>query len=289
MTFSDPESPLPPGESSAPEIYLLPQNLTNRNIPEDIRTSWGWLELGMFLLVGIVSYLVMFVIASIYLVARYHLNAAQLQNLFSTNAAYAVGFEVVWSVILLAFLIVMIRVYHGQRFWISIGWRKLRTPAGGLATVVMLCVVGGGLLAVMVGALSRFVETNAHVPMEDLFQSRANILWLMAYGILFAPFWEETLFRGFLYPVFARQWGIRGGILVTGLLFGAMHAPQLWQGWGQIVLLTIVGIVLTWVRACSGTVVASFLVHVTYNSMLFSAFFIGPWVEKLLRLLHRMQ
>jgi membrane protease YdiL (CAAX protease family) len=281
MTFSAPESPLPHGELSspetpgAPEIYLSPQNLGNLNIPEDIRTSWGWLELGMFLLVGIFSYLVMFVMASIYLVARYHLNAAQLQNLFSANAAYAVGFEVAWSVILLAFLILMIRVYHGQRFWISIGWRKLRTPAGGLAIVILLCVVGGGLLAVAVGILSRFIETNAHVPMEDLFQSRANILWLMAYGILFAPFWEETLFRGFLYPVFARQWGIRGGIVVTGLLFGAMHAAQLWGGWGQIVLLTFVGVVLTWARARSGTVLASYLVHVSYNTFLFVAFFIG--------------
>jgi uncharacterized protein len=281
MTFSDPESPLPPGEfhasetPGAPEFYLSPQNLSNATVPEDIRTSWGWPELGLFLLVGILSFFVIYVIASIYLVARYHLSLDKLQGFVSASAAFAVSFEVAWSVVLLAFLILMIRVYHGQHFWISIGWRKLQIQGRRVRAVILMCIIGGGLLALMVGILSPLVETNVHVPMEDLFQTRANVLWLMAYGILFAPFWEETMFRGFIYPVLARQWGVRGGILATGLLFGAMHAAQLWGGWGQIVLLTFVGIVLTWVRARTGTVAASFLVHFTYNTILFGFFFIG--------------
>jgi membrane protease YdiL (CAAX protease family) len=62
---------------------------------------------------------------------------------------------------------------------------------------------------------------------------------------------------------------VPAGILVTGVLFGSLHAAQLWGGWGQIGLLICVGIVLTWVRARTGTVVASYLVHLGYNGMLF--------------------
>jgi hypothetical protein len=38
-------------------------------------------------------------------------------------------------------------------------------------------------------------------------------------------------------------------------------------------LLMCVGIILTWVRAKTGTVTASYLVHLGYNSLLFLGFF----------------
>jgi uncharacterized protein len=281
MTFPDSESPILPGEPatletpSAAPIFLPRRELENANAPEDIRTSWGWLQLGLYLIFGIFSFFLIFLTASIYLVARYHMNPQQLQSFFSASAPYTVIFEVIWSLCLLAFLVLMIRIYHGQRFWTSVGWRKFGSANASPVTVILLCIFGGSALSVVVAFLSRLVETNAHVPMQDLFQSRTNVLWLMGYGILFAPFWEETMFRGFIYPVLARKWGVPMGIFVTGLLFGAMHAAQLWGGWGQIALLTFVGIVLTWVRARSGTVVASFLVHVTYNTILFVVFFLG--------------
>jgi membrane protease YdiL (CAAX protease family) len=281
MNFADPETSLPPSEPSAsrtpsaPPIDLSPHDLGNTNVPEDIRTSWGWLELGIFLVFGIFSFLVIYAVASIYLLTRYRMTPQQLQDFFSSNAAYTVLFEIAWSLCLLGFLILMIRVYHGQRFWLSIGWRKFPASSTNLTSMILLCIFGGTTLAFSVGFLSRLVETNAHVPMQDLFQSRTNVLWLMCYGILFAPFWEETLFRGFIYPVFARKWGIPAGVFLTGVLFGAMHAAQLWGGWGQIALLTFVGIALTWARARSGTVAASFLVHITYNTILFGVFFLG--------------
>ena len=86
-------------------------------------------------------------------------------------------------------------------------------------------------------------------------------------GVLVAPLVEETIFRGFLYPVIARRLGIAAGVLITGMLFGLLHAAQLWGGWGQIVLLIVVGVVLTAVRARTGTVSASYFVHLGYNGL----------------------
>jgi membrane protease YdiL (CAAX protease family) len=42
----------------------------------------------------------------------------------------------------------------------------------------------------------------------------------------------------------------------------------LWGGWVQISLLVMVGIILTYVRAATRSVLASFLVHLSYNSFL---------------------
>ncbi len=58
-------------------------------------------------------------------------------------------------------------------------------------------------------------------------------------------------------------------ILVTGFFFGMMHAAQLGWSWAAVLLLVVVGVILTWVRASSGSVMASWLVHTAYNGTLF--------------------
>jgi len=55
--------------------------------------------------------------------------------------------------------------------------------------------------------------------------------------------------------------GVAASILMTGALFGLMHAPQLGYTWGLVSLLTLVGVIFTFARAWTGTVLASFLLH----------------------------
>jgi len=98
---------------------------------------------------------------------------------------------------------------------------------------------------------------------------------LMAMAVLVAPLVEETVFRGYLYPLFAKSFGILPGILLTGVLFGLMHGAQLAWTWGIVGLLIVVGIIFTFARAQTGTVLASFLLHLGYNSMIALATIIG--------------
>jgi membrane protease YdiL (CAAX protease family) len=103
--------------------------------------------------------------------------------------------------------------------------------------------------------------------------------------VLVAPFFEETIFRGYLYPLFATKFsgfakrfgvdpaqairfGMTAAILLTGLLFGLLHGAQLGWTWGLVSLLIVVGVIFTFVRAHTGTVLASFLLHLGYNSMI---------------------
>lgn len=58
---------------------------------------------------------------------------------------------------------------------------------------------------------------------------------------------------------------------VTGLLFGLLHAAQLGWAWAAVLILVLVGIVLTWVRAATGSLMASWLFHCAYNGTLFAA------------------
>jgi hypothetical protein len=57
-------------------------------------------------------------------------------------------------------------------------------------------------------------------------------------------------------------------IVTTSIAFGLIHAAQLAFAWGLVLIIFVVGLVLTIVRAKTGSVASSFVVHVAYNSTL---------------------
>jgi membrane protease YdiL (CAAX protease family) len=143
----------------------------------------------------------------------------------------------------------------------------------------------GSGLAIFVAVASSRVKNAEQAPIEELFKDRHAALLLLAMAVLVAPLVEETVFRGYLYPLFAGKFsnlaakfgmdsphavrfGTVSGILLTGILFGMMHGAQLGWNWGLVSMLTLVGVIFTFARATTGTVLASFLMHLGYNSLI---------------------
>ena len=104
----------------------------------------------------------------------------------------------------LAYLAMLIAMYvlvtrHRQRpFWQTVGWRW----PGNLGWLGYM--VGGALLAVGLGELSRLLPIPKSLPMDQFFQNRQGAYLMMIFGVAIAPLAEEMLFRGFLYPVLDR-------------------------------------------------------------------------------------
>jgi membrane protease YdiL (CAAX protease family) len=81
-----------------------------------------------------------------------------------------------------------------------------------------------------------------------------------------APLVEELIFRGYIYTVLERLWGVAPAVLLSGVLFGSIHFPQLWPGYFQMFLLCVVGVVFSLARARTGTTLASVALHFGYNA-----------------------
>lgn len=82
---------------------------------------------------------------------------------------------------------------YGVRFWRAIHWRKIPwTWAGGL-------IVIGIFLSVTLEWLSHFLPIPKQLPIDRVFNP--NTAWaLTIFGAGIAPFFEEFIFRGLLYP-----------------------------------------------------------------------------------------
>ena len=238
-----------------------------RFLPTDLRVSWSWPHLIVFLFFSFASLLVVQLGFVFYVSAHNHISAQQVELLFRAKPQFLVGTNLLWYALLFLFLYVTLAVLRGSPFWSSLGWQRLDTTlTSGKGGPWMYFLSGCGL-AIFVALASSHIKTE-HVPIEELFKNRSGALLLMAMAIFVAPLVEETVFRGYLYPLFAKSLGVFPGILITGVLFGLMHGAQLGWTWGLVTLLIFVGVIFTVARAWTGTVVASFLLHLGYNSMI---------------------
>jgi membrane protease YdiL (CAAX protease family) len=275
--------------SGAPPPPAVPAEVPRISWPwSHLPLLWSWLHLFFFALFSFGSLIAIQIGLFVHYSSGHNMSLKQFEQLFQSKPELAIGMNVVWFLLVFLFLYVTLAVLPGAPFWQTLGWRKLvRTPNAPSNPWIYFC--GGIGLAVCVAIASSRLKTPEHLPIQDLLKNRTGALLLMSMAVFVAPLIEETVFRGYLYPLFSTTYfriarflgaepanavrtGSGFGIVLTGTLFGLMHGAQLGWTWGLVAMLVTVGIIFTLARALAGTVVASFLLHLGYNSMIaFSA------------------
>jgi membrane protease YdiL (CAAX protease family) len=235
-------------------------------LPNDLRVPWGWFDVGLLAIIAIGTTF-LFGIVLVLVSAAAGVSLQHLQKSPSEWGLVAVVAQILADFSILGYLALQVRHRFDMPFWRTIGWRQLEPSKQPLGLIIATLVFGGFFMATIVAVLDSLFRTKQSLPIESLLQDHRTAILFMVTAVLVAPVIEETVFRGYIYPVAARTWGILPGILVTGTLFGLLHSVQLWGGWAQIAFLVLVGIVLTAVRAVTRTVLASYIIHASYNAL----------------------
>jgi membrane protease YdiL (CAAX protease family) len=162
------------------------------------------------------------------------------------------------ELVLLGYMYIFVtRERRQPRFWVALRW-NWPTRIWGL-----VCV--GVLMQATFLVVGRFLPFPKKTPFEALLQRPSSLILIMVFSVTLGPLMEELFYRGFLYPVLKRQFGVAAGILGTALPFGLMHFAQYGNSWASVLLIFVVGVVLAVVREWKNSLGASFLVHVAYN------------------------
>jgi membrane protease YdiL (CAAX protease family) len=278
-----PQEPAPPSEGSSSSPELGPAPLTTleaapgyaaqqlgppRSYPPDLQISWSWLHLVVFLVFVFIS---LISVQGIFLTLygpHQKLTAQQLEEYMLSKPQIAIGSTILIYGLILLFLYVTLGLLRAQPFWTTLGWRKILPKKDGQPRHPAVYFFTGCALSLLVFAITALIKTPENTPIEEVFKYKQTAILFVAMAVLVAPVVEETIFRGYLYPLFARWLGMVPSIVVTGFLFGLMHGPQLGGAKSLIAVLTFVGVVFTVVRARTGSVFASYLMHLGYNSMI---------------------
>jgi len=270
------ELPGSPALELAPStVPVFPPPLL-RPLPNDLRVPWDWIDLLLLLLI---SFCAIFCLSFLFALGMglFGMNAAQMQKSVAVRNLFSVIVQIALDLFLLGYLAAQMRIRFRSPFWRTIGWRPLEMDGPSRALIYGALVFAGIFLQALVTAASSAFAPKRQLPIQAVLEDpHASILFMLV-AVLIAPVVEEIVFRGYIYPVIARTFGVTPSILATGALFGLLHAPQLWGGWWQISLLILVGVIFTLVRAVSKTVVTSYILHTSYNSVQIIAWLIGTY------------
>jgi uncharacterized protein len=174
---------------------------------------------------------------------------------------------------------------------------QLNAPAAARNAFKLIPI--GIVLSFTVQAVSSIVSMPKTIPMDDFFRNSADVWLITIFGTFLAPLFEEIVFRGFLFPAFAiaydwlslprtdiarEQWNSSNKLtlvsyifsaMLSSICFAALHGKQVAFTWPVLVMLFIVSLILTTVRFRLRSVLASTLVHASYNFAVFLTAFIG--------------
>jgi membrane protease YdiL (CAAX protease family) len=254
-------------------------------LPEDLRISWSWVHLIFFLMFAFVAVAILPLLISIPYLQGKHIPPQEMERYLYSIPQFVIGSTFITFGAILFFLYITLAVLTGQPFWRTLGWRKLSNPDSHLTSKPWIYFLGGCGLSIIAAIVGSRVHTPDDMPIQALQNSKTGLMLMMALAVAVAPLVEETVFRGYLYPVLVRiisgithslgmefsratHVGVVSSILLTGVLFGLLHGAQLAWTWGIVGLLIFVGITFTYVRARTGTVVASYFMHLGYNSLI---------------------
>jgi hypothetical protein len=245
-----PEIPDPEPE---PEFQLTPIGME----PGEAQAAparepfWGYLDLAMFIGLGVAFFVVL--CAPIILIFK-----PQAGKSSFVLVALAVQVALYGS-IYLSLLLVFTR-YHKPVFR-SLGWRRVPFNLG------WSVLWGVSLTAVVAGVIYLSHAPQVPSPVEGLVTSRAALIGVAVLAALAAPIFEEALFRGFLQPLLSRTLGVVAGILITAVLFGALHVPEYSFAWQYGLAITVVGAAFGYARCKTNSLIPSTVMHASFNTI----------------------
>jgi membrane protease YdiL (CAAX protease family) len=250
--------------------YPLPDSDSFQQPPREFRwTKW---DLGVFA--------IFFGLTVLFL----PLPMLQILQLFQPELAAAnltgvqlVIIQAVMDLILVGFIFLLVKVVHGRNFLGAIQWTRVY-PYQNRYLIAL-----GASLAVSVLIVSALFPPAEPPPIERLITSSGALYMFVLLGVGVAPLVEEIIFRGFLYRVLEDVGNPSVAVFGTAALFTSLHIPQLWGSWAGIVLIFVVGYALSLIRRRSNSLIPSFIIHTSYNAMLFTVYAIGTFAQESLK------
>ncbi|MEY2644990.1 MAG: hypothetical protein RLZZ611_1639 [Cyanobacteriota bacterium] len=150
--------------------------------------------------------------------------------------------------------------------WLLFRWQPWFLSAAralrGLLMVLPLVSLVGWLQGQLWG------DPGGSNPLLDLVlrsQDPAALACFALTAVVLAPLFEETLFRGVVLPVAARELGAPAGVLLSALIFAVAHLSL-----GELPPLFMLGLGLGWLRWSSGRLGSCVLMHALWNALTFT-------------------
>jgi CAAX protease family protein len=139
--------------------------------------------------------------------------------------------------------------------WKALGWMVAAFVAFYVVTLIWVAIVGGD-------------PDDEKLPQELGVDRSTFAMLAVAFLVsVVAPIAEEFFFRGFFYGALRNWRGVLPAAIITGLVFGAIHAGS--ADWEFLLPLGVFGFLLCLLRERTGSLYPCIVLHCANNSLAF--------------------
>lgn len=184
------------------------------------------------------------------------------------------------DLVFLGFIIYFVRIKYGQKLT-ALGL-TLKNFGRNITLAVCAYLAFLPILIVMLLFLAVLSNIFNYQPDEHLlfrlfFEEQR--LWILLCSTLvvafLGPVAEEVFFRGFVYGAAKKKWGMFSAMLVTSLIFGALHANVI-----GFLPISALGFLLVYMYEKTGSLVPAITIHILHNGLMVSFLFLGRYLVK---------
>lgn len=146
-------------------------------------------------------------------------------------------------------------------FFRTLGWHWHPQFKWGHATALAVLMFG------VAAALSKLLP-HQETDMEKILKMGLSIrVMVVVLAVLVAPLVEEIVYRGVVYSTVERIGGKAAGVIVATAIFALVHVPQYWGSVAAITAIVTLSLVLTLLRAWTGSLLPCVAMHLVYNGI----------------------
>ncbi|HYG82538.1 MAG TPA: type II CAAX endopeptidase family protein [Pyrinomonadaceae bacterium] len=146
-------------------------------------------------------------------------------------------------------------------FWRGLGWSWSERVGFWTSAGIAVLLLAAGL------AFMKIVGGEPTELDKLLSSSTATRVTIALLAALTAPLVEEIVYRGVLYPALQRAMGMTWAVVLVSVLFTLPHVPQYRNNLGVIMVILVLSLCLTLVRALTGRLLPCFIIHLVFNGI----------------------
>jgi uncharacterized protein len=176
---------------------------------------------------------------------------------FQNNGLLVSMATIVAAPVCVGLIVFIIKLKNGSNLLGYLGMRPVRWQTILISLGILL------VFEVLLQSLSNFINYKGTSFTEDVFKTAGSVPLLWLATVIFAPVFEEVLFRGFLFEGFRRSpVGIVGALFLTSVFWAVLHMQYDLFAIGSIFVL---GIIIGLVRWRTGSIWSSLAMHMFFN------------------------
>jgi len=254
-----------------------PQEILVNDNPTPDNPTWNWMTASGVWLASIVFLVLPSILVVFYAIAK-NVDIGNTENLreFLLNDPTAILIQIILVIpahaLTLALAWVVITKINKFSFREALGWKWGGFRFWHIAVILVVFFL-------LAAALTALIGEQDNELMRILRSSRSAVYIVAFLATFSAPIVEEVIYRGIIYSAFYKAFGVVTAVIVATTLFAGVHFLQYNGDITALIMICLLSLVLTLIRARTGNLLPCIVLHTVFNGIQSLLLILQPYIN----------